>query len=63
MSRMAGETAVKSDFVPVSGEVTTTTRIDINGLIAETTDRIDYTDSAFEARVRAPGAISRFSRP
>lgn len=60
MSRMAVETAVKSNFVLVSGEVTTTARININGLIAETTDRIDYTDSAFGARLRAPGAISRF---
>jgi S-adenosylmethionine synthetase len=48
MSRVAVETAVKSNLVLVAGEVTTTARIDINGIIADTTDRIGYTDSAFE---------------
>jgi len=47
MSRVAVETAVKSNLVLVAGEVTTKARLDVQDIIAGTVERIGYTESAF----------------
>ncbi|MBV1850002.1 methionine adenosyltransferase [Catellatospora tritici] len=57
-SRVAVETAVKSNLVLVAGELTTRARPDISGIIAETIERIGYTDAAFEDSFAcAPGNL------
>jgi S-adenosylmethionine synthetase len=47
MSRVAVETAVKSNLILVAGEVTTGAKFDVRAIIADTISRIGYSDSAF----------------
>jgi S-adenosylmethionine synthetase len=45
--RVACETLVNTGLVMVSGEISTTTYVDIPGIARETVERIGYTDAAF----------------
>lgn len=47
MSRVAVETAVKSNLVLVAGEVTSRAKLDVLSVINETTARIGYTSAAY----------------
>lgn len=58
MSRVAVETAVKSNLMLVAGEVTTDAAFDVRAIISETIARIGYTDSAFrDSFACAPGNL------
>ena len=46
-ARVACETLVKTGLVVVSGEITTTTYVDIQEIARETIKKIGYTDAAF----------------
>ena len=56
-SRVACETLVTTGQVIVSGEVTTKTQVDIQGLVRETIKRIGYTDSEYGFDYRSCGVL------
>lgn len=47
MSRVAVETAMKSNLVLIMGEVTTRARLDVNATVTRVIDEVGYSDQAF----------------
>lgn len=57
-ARVAVETALKSNLVLVAGELTTTARVDVGQIVADTLARIEYSPEAFnDSFACAPGNL------
>src|ERR1700759_4464675 len=54
MGRVACETLVNTGLVVVSGEITTTTYVDIQDIVRDTIRRIGYTDASFGFDYQTP---------
>ena len=57
--RVACETVVKTGFVLIAGEITTTTYADMPEIVRKTIDNIGYTDSAMDVLAISPARRRR----